>query len=101
MKNKKREAKTKALVVIEGLKGKPVKDICLEYQISQAQYYQWRDKRFASLPQLFNSTSRKEAAREREIARLEEIIGELTVELKEASWSHKIETSGIRRRKGP
>lgn len=84
MKYRKWDSKTKATIVIEGLKGKPVKDICLEYQISQTQYYQWRDKMLSSLPQLFNSTSRKEAAREREIARLKEIIGELTVELKKS-----------------
>ncbi|ADJ25596.1 transposase IS3/IS911 family protein [Dehalogenimonas lykanthroporepellens BL-DC-9] len=97
MKYRKWDSKTKATIAIEGLKGKTVKDICLEYQISQTQYYQWHDKMLSSLPQLFNSTSRKEAAREREIARLKEIIGELTEELKKEIWSRKSGTGRISR----
>ena len=38
------DAKTKALIVLEGLKGKPIAEICTEHQISQSQYYQ-RDTR--------------------------------------------------------
>ena len=37
------DAHTKALIVIEGLQGKPVADICNEPQISQRVYDQWRD----------------------------------------------------------
>jgi hypothetical protein len=32
------DAKTNAMLVVEGLKGKPVAAICTEQQISQAQY---------------------------------------------------------------
>ena len=77
---------------MEGLRGKPVRDICLEYQISQTQYYLWRDKLMNSLPQVFASTSRKEEAQAREITRLKEIIGELTVELKKAISGTNSET---------
>jgi hypothetical protein len=41
------EAKTKALIVLEGLKGKPVAKICHEHRISQCQYGRWRDQRSA------------------------------------------------------
>jgi transposase-like protein len=37
------DAKTKALIVLEGLKGKPGGEICTRHQISQSQYYPWRD----------------------------------------------------------
>jgi hypothetical protein len=37
MHNRTWDAKTKALSVIEGLKGKPVADICNEHQISPSQ----------------------------------------------------------------
>ena len=84
MKYRKWDAKTKGIIVLEGLKGKPVSDICLEYQISQTQYYRWRDKLLSSLPQVFTPVSRKEEAQTREIARLKGIIGELTVELKKS-----------------
>jgi transposase-like protein len=33
MKNRKWDAKTKAMVVLQGLKGKPVVEICQEHQI--------------------------------------------------------------------
>ena len=36
------------------------------------------------MPQVFATTNRKEEAQEREIRRLKEIIGELTVELKKS-----------------
>jgi hypothetical protein len=36
MQRRKWDAKTKAIIVLEGLKGKPVADICTEHQISQA-----------------------------------------------------------------
>jgi transposase-like protein len=39
MPRRKWDAKTKALIVLEGLKGKPVAEICTEHQISQSQYY--------------------------------------------------------------
>ena len=44
MPRRKWEAKTKALVVLEGLQGKSVAEICPEHQISQSLYYQWRDQ---------------------------------------------------------
>ena len=84
MKHHKWDAKTKGMIVLEGLKGKPVSDICLEYRISQTQYYRWRDKLLSSMPQVFATTGRKEEAQAREIARLKGIIGELTVELKKS-----------------
>jgi transposase-like protein len=36
--------KTKAMIVLEELKGKPVTTICQEHQVSQSQYDQWRDE---------------------------------------------------------
>ncbi|MBL0350193.1 MAG: transposase [Elusimicrobia bacterium] len=32
----------KAMIVLQGLRGKAIADLCSEHQISQAQYYQWR-----------------------------------------------------------
>ena len=82
MKRRKWDAKTKAMIVMEGLKGKPVSEICIEHQISQAQYYQWRDQFLANIPQIFVDDSRREKALTKENARLKKIIGDLTVELK-------------------
>ena len=62
MKRRKWDPKTKAMIVMQGLKGKPVAEICLEHQISQTQYYQWRDQFLANAHQVFDR-QRKESAR--------------------------------------
>jgi transposase-like protein len=82
MKRRKWDPKTKAMIVVEGLKGKQLSEICIEHQISQAQYYQWRDQFLANMYQVFNSDDRREKALTRENAQLKKIIGDLTVELK-------------------
>jgi transposase-like protein len=81
MKNRKWDAKTKALIVMEGIKGKPVNEICNEHQLSQSQYYRWRDEFFANIHQVFDSTKNDERLI-KENNKLKQIIGDLTVELK-------------------
>lgn len=82
MKRRKWDPKTKAMIVVQGLKGKPVGEICLEHQISQTQYYQWRDKFLANAHQVFADNEKKDELLTRENAHLRKIIGDLTVELK-------------------
>jgi transposase-like protein len=82
MKRRKWDAKTKAMIVVQGLKGKPLAEICLEHQISQTQYYQWRDHFLANVHQVFDGNEKKSELLTRENARLRKIIGDLTVELK-------------------
>jgi transposase len=69
LQRRKRDAKTKALIVLEGLKGKPVAEIYTEHQISQSLYYQWRDQFLANAAQAFDDSqrTRKEARRSRKI----------------------------------
>lgn len=80
------DAKTKAMIILEGLKGKPVAEICTEHQISQALYYQWRDQFLANAAQAFevHQRPRKEAHLEQENARLKTLVGELILELKKS-----------------
>ena len=88
MPRRKWDAQTKATVVLQGIKGKPVADICTEHQISQAQYYQWREQFLKKMPELFLNTERREQSLVRENSRLKKIIVELTVELKKLNeWS--------------
>jgi transposase-like protein len=86
MHRRKWDAQTKAIIVIEGLKGKPVAEICNEHQISQSQYYQWRDQFLAHAANAFevHQHTRKEAHLEQENARLKKLVGELTLELKKS-----------------
>ena len=88
MPRRKWDPNTKANIVLQGLKGRPVADICTEHQISQAQYYQWREQFMKKMPGLFSNTERREQSLARENSRLKKIIGELTVELKKINrWS--------------
>ena len=84
MQKRKWDAKTKAMIVLEGLKGKLVATICQEHQISQSQYYQWRDQFLtnASKPFEVSQHSQREARLQQENDRLKKLVGELTMELK-------------------
>ena len=86
MQRRKWDAKTKAMIVLEGLRGKPVAELCTEHHISQAQYYQWRDQFLAHAPKAFevHEHNQKEARLERENARLKTLVGELLLELKKS-----------------
>jgi hypothetical protein len=80
------DAKTKAMIGLEGLKGKPMAELCHEHQISQAHYYQWRDPCMAHAPKAFevHEQSQREARPARENTRLKTLVGELTLELKKS-----------------
>lgn len=84
MKRRKWDAKTNATIVLEGLKGKPVAAICTDYQLSQAQYYQWRDQLLHHAAKAFEvaQQSQREARLQQENVRLKTLVGELTLELK-------------------
>jgi transposase-like protein len=82
MKTRPWDAKTKAMLVSEGLKGKPVAEICTEHEISQSLYDQWRDQCLAHAPNAFevHQHTRQEARLAQEKARLKPLVGELTFE---------------------
>jgi transposase len=86
MKRRQWDPKTQAMIVIEGLKGKSVAELCTEHQISQAQYYQWRDQFLAHAPKALevHEQSQRDARLSRENARLKTLVGELTLELKKS-----------------
>ena len=87
MQRRKWDATTKALIVLEGLKGKPVAEVCTEHEISQSLYYQWRDQFLANAANAFESQQqdRREARLGRENARLKKLVRELVLELKKAT----------------
>ena len=84
MKRRRWDSKTKTKIVLEGLSGRPVSEICNEYGIHQNQYYIWRDKFLSEAHKAFDSkkdTSELERLRTKN-RELTQIIGSLTVELK-------------------
>jgi transposase-like protein len=86
MHRRKWDADLKAKIVIQGLQGRPVAELCHEYQISQSLYYQWRDQLLANASRTFEAQpyDRKEARLARENARLKTLVGALTLELKKS-----------------
>ena len=78
------DSKIKARVVLEGLRGRPVSQICSEYGIHNTQYYEWRDKFLSNMEKVFENgqTTPKELKLKSEVAKLKELVGELTLELK-------------------
>ena len=82
MKRRKWNAPAQAMIVIEGLKGKPVAPLCTEQQIRQSLYDQWRDQLLAQAAKAFEDPqrSRKEVRLQQENARLKPLVGELTLE---------------------
>ncbi len=81
-------AEEKAKIVVQGLKGRAVSEICNEHQIHQTQYYKWREQFLENLPKVFetNQQSKKEASLERENQKLKTMVGELAMELKKNDW---------------
>ena len=86
MKRRQWDSKIKAKIVLEGLSGTPVSELCTRYQISQNQYYQWRDKFLAESYRAFEvKTNGSEVVRlKAKTQKLQQIIGALTVELKKS-----------------
>lgn len=84
MKRRKWDSKTKTKIVLEGLSGRPVSEICNENGIHQTQYYTWRDKFLNEAHRAFESKQEGgEVNRLRNSNKeLKQIIGSLTVELK-------------------
>lgn len=78
------DSKTKAMIVMEGLKGKPVGEICEEYQIRQNMYYKWRDQLLGNIGRVFENVSQRERKLLRENNRLKRVVGELTLEIKKS-----------------
>jgi len=84
MKRRKWNSKTKAKIVLECLSGITVSEICTKYQISQNQYYLWRDKFLSESYRAFetNIKSSREDRLKKRILHLEQTLGAVTFELK-------------------
>ncbi len=84
MKRRRWDSKTKTKIVLEGLSGRPVSEICNEYGIHQNQYYIWRDKFLSEAHKAFDS--KKDLGKVNRLRnknqQLTQKIGSLTVELK-------------------
>jgi len=89
MERRKWSSQQKLQIVLEGLSGNiEISKLCSKYQVSQTQYYQWRDQLLKHGHQAFDTKNitKKEAHLEAENQKLKRIIGDLTVELKKSEY---------------
>jgi transposase-like protein len=86
MKRRRWKPEQKALIVLEGLKGRQVAELCNEHQISQAQYYQWRDQFLSNASRAFETkqADRQVSSLRQENSKLKNLVGELALELKKS-----------------
>jgi len=85
MEKRKWTSQQKLQIVLEGLSGQiDISKLCAKYQVSQAQYYKWRDQLLKHGTQAFEikDVTKKEQHLQQENHKLRRIIGDLTIELK-------------------
>ena len=91
MKRRRCDSITKTKIVLEGLSGRPISEICNAYGIHQNQYYSWRDKFLLEAHTAFES--KKDGGEVNRLRKknqeLKQIIGSLTVELKKTEDEFK------------
>jgi len=77
------DARKKAKIVLEGLMGGCVNDLCRSHDLRPGQYYKWRGQFLEQCHQIFekrpNLSSESELVAENE--ELKKLVGELTLEL--------------------
>jgi transposase-like protein len=88
MKKRKWTPEQKSQIVMQGIKGRSVSEICNEYQIGQLQYYLWRDQFLQNAGKVFEmpQKAQQQTRLERENEKLKAMAGELTIELKKSDW---------------
>ena len=89
MKKRKWASQDKFRIVLEGLSGQiEITKLCAKYQVSQAQYYAWRDQFLKFGHQAFETKniSKKEQHLQEEVNKLKHLVGDLTVELKKNDY---------------
>jgi len=89
MKYRKWTSKQKSQIVLEGLSGQiDIAKLCQKYQVSQTQYYKWRDLFLVNCHESFEIKQKtdKEQRLESEVGKLRHIIGDLTIELKKSEY---------------
>ena len=87
MKRRKWTNQQKLQIVLEGIKGKvSIAELCNKHQITQAQYYQWRDRLLQQGAKVFDlgGANKQEERLRDEVKSLKALVGELTVELKKS-----------------
>ena len=82
MKQRKWTADEKLAIVMEGIKEKKsVAEICREHQISQSQYYKWRDRFYEGGKKALGNGITDDNVYKAEIEKLQKIIGKQAIQI--------------------
>ena len=86
MKRRQWASELKVKIVLEGLSGRPIGEICNHYEISQAQYYQWREQFLKNANKAFETAEQDRGVEKlkRDNQRLKGMVADLTLELKKS-----------------
>ena len=86
VRRKKLRCKEKSRIVLEGIKGRPVAQICQEHQISQSMYYVWRDQLLTHMDKALEvkKADQREIYQQKQVEKMKQIIADLTIELKKS-----------------
>ena len=63
MKKRKWTSEQKLQIVMQGVKGRAVSEICNEYQIGQSQYYLWRDQFLQNAGKVFEMPQKAQSSK--------------------------------------
>ena len=76
-------AQRKLEIVLAGLRGRSVREVCREHAISETLYYGWRDQLLEAGKERFAGKEERQGDRElrRKVAELERALGRKTYEL--------------------
>ncbi len=88
MKKRQWSSEQKLQIVMQGIKGRVVSEICSEHQIGQSQYYLWRDQFLQNAGKVFEmpQKAQQQTRLMRENEKLKAMVGELHLELKKSDW---------------
>ena len=81
-------SKDKSKICLEGLQGRPVSEICLEYELSNSTYHKWKDQflRNMHLAHEITLSNRATLKLEKENSKLKSLVADLSLELKKSDW---------------
>jgi transposase len=88
MKRRKWTNEEKFKIVLEGLQSCiSIAELCNKHEIQQSQYYSWRDKFLREGSNIFqnNDVSKREEQLKNKMAKIEQMIGKMTLELKKTT----------------
>ena len=87
-KRKKYTSQQKAQIIMQAIKGRPIADICTEYQISNSMFYKWKEQFLNNMHLAYEVHNNNKQIQQinNQNKKLKNLVAELTLELKKTDW---------------